>query len=67
MSSAVSAADASPGKKFRGLRKLDLSDNLDCVMLQTAEGENFTFKIPANQQGESELAVERTVLRALAS
>ena len=64
---AALAADASPGKKFRGLRKLDLSDNLDCVMLQTAEGENFTFKIPANPQGESELAVERTVLRALAS
>ena len=62
---AALAADASPGKKFRGLRKLDLSDNLDSVMLQTAEGENFTFKIPSNPQGEGELAVERAVLRAL--
>jgi macrolide phosphotransferase len=64
---AALAADAAPGKNFRGLRKLDLSDNLDAVLLQTADGENFTFKIPANPQGESELAVERTVLRALTS
>lgn len=64
---AALAADAAPGKNFRGLRKLDLSDNLDAVLLQTAEGEGFTFKIPANPQGESELAVERTVLRALAA
>jgi aminoglycoside phosphotransferase (APT) family kinase protein len=64
---AALAADAAPGKNFRGLRKLDLSDNLDAVMLQSADGENFTFKIPANPQGESELAVERTVLRALTS
>jgi aminoglycoside phosphotransferase (APT) family kinase protein len=62
---AALAADAAPGKNFRGLRKLDLSDNLDAVMLQTGEGEDFTFKIPANPQGEGELAVERTVLRAL--
>ena len=64
---AALAADAAPGKNFRGLRKLDLSDNLDAVMLQTGDGEDFTFKIPANPQGESELAVERTVLRALTS
>ena len=64
---AALAADAAPGKNFRGLRRLDLSDNLDCVLLQTASGENFTFKIPSNPQGESELAVERTVLKALAS
>jgi aminoglycoside phosphotransferase (APT) family kinase protein len=64
---AALAADAAPGKNFRGLRKLDLSDNLDAVMLQSADGENFIFKIPANPQGESELAVERTVLRALTS
>ncbi len=64
---AALAADASPGKKFRGLRKLDLSDNLECVLLQTGDGENFTFKIPANPQGEGELAIERTVLKALAS
>ena len=62
---AALAADAAPGKNFRGLRKLDLSDNLDAVMLQTGDGEDFTFKIPANPQGEGELAVERTVLRAL--
>lgn len=64
---AALAADAAPGKNFRGLRRLYLSDNLDSVLLQDAIGNNFTFKIPASPQGESELAVERTVLRALAS
>lgn len=63
---AALAADAAPGKNFRGLRKADLSDNLDCILLHTAESENFTFKMPANPQGEGELALERTVLRALA-
>lgn len=63
---AALAADAVPGKNFRGIKRLDESENLDSLLLRDADGYGYEFKIPANPQGESELAVERTVIRALA-
>lgn len=63
---AALAADAAPGKKFRGIRKLDESQTQDNLLLQDETGANFIFKMPSSPQGETELAQERAVLRALA-
>lgn len=63
---AALAADAVPGKNFRGIKRLEESENLDSLLLRDAEGYGYEFKIPANPQGEGELAIERTVIKALA-
>jgi len=63
---AALAADAVPGKNFRGIKRLEDSENLDALLLRDADGYGYEFKIPANPQGEGELATERTVIKALA-
>jgi macrolide phosphotransferase len=63
---AALAADAAPGKNFRGQQKLDLANGMDALRLRDQNGDYYLFKIPSSGEAESELALDRTVLRAMA-
>ena len=62
---AALAADAAPGKNFRGQQKLNLANGMDALRLRDQNGDHYLFKIPSSGEAESELALERTVLKAM--
>lgn len=62
---AALAADATPGKKFRHYLLAQPTDTLEILRLWDESGDSFELKIPRTPNGESELALEQAVLRAL--
>jgi len=64
---AALAADAAPGKNFRAYKKLESRNGVEQLELHDDLGFGFIFKIPAKPQFEASLALERAVVRALAS
>lgn len=64
---AALAADAAPGKNFRAYKKLESRNGVEQLELHDELGFGFIFKIPAKPQFEASLALERAVVKALAS
>lgn len=64
---AALAADAAPGKNFRGYKKLETRNGVEQIELRDELGFGFIFKLPAKPQFEASLALERAVVRALST
>ena len=62
---AALAADATPGKKFRHYLLAEPTSTLEILRLWDESGDSFELKIPRTPNGESELALEQAVLKAL--
>jgi macrolide phosphotransferase len=62
---AALAADATPGKKYRHYLLAQPTETLEILRLWDESGDSFELKIPRTPNGESELALEQAVLKAL--
>lgn len=63
---AALAADAAPGKNFSGVKKLDSDENVEAVLLRSIDAQRFIFKMAASPAGQTQIATERSVAKALA-
>lgn len=62
---AALAADAAPGKNFSGVKKLDSDENVEAILLRGIDAQRFVFKMASSPAGQTQIATERSVAKAL--